>query len=143
MSAKATFPSLNNNNNFYQNDVINKRKAKINYCNNTSYCNRLITSNTYDNYYLYKNLINLGICNKLKQNKNNLVAGLYTNMNLNGICTVTNGAPCNSYNCNVCTTPVSIDPTLVFYQNYTIDPKGVLFGNTVCGIDNYINFTEF
>ena len=36
--------------------------------------------------------------------------------------------------------PTTINPNLTtpFYQNYTIDPKGELFGNTCCGLNNYL-----
>jgi hypothetical protein len=146
MLAKSTFSTLSNK--FEQSDVINRRKAKIVYCNTPSYCNRnrLIRVNSYDKYYTFnnaRNLIGLGICNQIQANKNNLVAGLYSKMNLNGICTVTDGFPCSSYDCVVCTTPAKIDPTTIFYETNTIDPKGVLFGKTPCGLNNYKNFMEF
>lgn len=146
MPAKSTFALLSNN--FQQSDVINKRKAKIVYCNTPSLCNRnkIIRVNNYDTYYTFnnaKNLISLGICNKLQKNKYNLVAGLYSQINLQGVCTITNGSPCSSYNCAVCTTPTIIDTTIVFYENYTIDPKRVLFTNNQCGLNNYSNFMTF
>jgi hypothetical protein len=146
MSAKSTFALLSNN--FQQSDVINRRKSKIIYCNTPSLCNRnkIIVANSYDTYYTFnnaKNLIRLGICNQLQKNKYNLVAGLYSKMKLDGICTVTNGTPCTSYECTVCTTPTAIDNTKVFYENYTIDPKGLLFGNNQCGLNNYSNFMTF
>lgn len=36
--------------------------------------------------------------------------------------------------------PTNIDPTISFINEYTIDPKGQLFGNTQCGINNYTNY---
>ena len=39
--------------------------------------------------------------------------------------------------------PTTIDPNLTpFYQNYTIDPRGELFGNTCCGINNFLLYRK-
>ena len=53
-------------------------------------------------------------------------------MDLQNVCVVNNN---NTGNC-----AYTIDPSLNFYLNYTIDPSGVLFGNTECGINNFENF---
>lgn len=39
--------------------------------------------------------------------------------------------------------PVEIDTTVEPYLKYNIDPSGNLFGNTVCGIDNYKNYIVY
>ncbi|MFY7730783.1 MAG: hypothetical protein ACOVRN_14770 [Flavobacterium sp.] len=36
--------------------------------------------------------------------------------------------------------PVTIDTTVEPFLKYEIDPEGVLFGNSSCGIDNYRDF---
>jgi len=39
--------------------------------------------------------------------------------------------------------PTTIDTSKPFYLSYTIDPTGVLFGNTPCGMNNYPNFMVY
>jgi hypothetical protein len=41
------------------------------------------------------------------------------------------------------TTPAELDTTAVPYLAYTIDPSGNLFGNTICGTDNFQNYLRF
>lgn len=40
--------------------------------------------------------------------------------------------------------PTAINPNITtpFYQNYTIDPSGELFGNTCCGINNFLLYRK-
>jgi hypothetical protein len=40
--------------------------------------------------------------------------------------------------------PTTINPNITtpFYQNYRIDPKGELFGNTCCGKNNYLLYRK-
>jgi hypothetical protein len=40
--------------------------------------------------------------------------------------------------------PTTINPNITtpFYQNYTIDPKGELFGNTCCGVNNFLLYRK-
>ena len=37
----------------------------------------------------------------------------------------------------------TIDPSVSFYTNYNIDPEGVLFGNSLCGLNNWTNFMKY
>ena len=39
--------------------------------------------------------------------------------------------------------PAYLDVTSIPYLDYTIDPSGNLFGNTVCGTDNFQNYLVF
>jgi hypothetical protein len=68
-------------------------------------------------------------------------------MNLKNVCTLINGFPCNNINtsCEACSDPVTIDmlSTVPFNWTNTIDPVGALFGDTPCGIENYINYMRF
>lgn len=49
----------------------------------------------------------------------------------------------------VSTASDNISPALVdvtknpFYSYYTIDPQGRLFGNTLCGQNNYVHYLQF
>lgn len=100
----------------YQSDYIKNKKYKIGYLNG----------------------------NSLLFNKNNLIAGLYSKMNLNGVCNVINGRPCSAV-CDSCDNPASIDANsiLPFNQTNTIDPIGELFGNSQCGIINFTKYMEY
>ena len=39
--------------------------------------------------------------------------------------------------------PTNLDVTSIPYLDYTIDPSGNLFGNTVCGEENFQNYLQF
>lgn len=38
--------------------------------------------------------------------------------------------------------PVEINASAIPYYSYNVDPNGVLFGNSPCGLLNYVNFME-
>ena len=65
-------------------------------------------------------------------NKTELNYNLYTEQNLKGVDVLEKE--------NVSST--SIDPSLNFTQNYTIDPRGELFGNTPCGWNRFTHYTQ-
>lgn len=111
MSAKAAFGTLNKN--MYQSDYLNKKKGV------TMGCNRLCKKTDVNN-------------TKFSTNKYNLIVGQYTEMNLKDVVTVD----------NITSTPVVINPydSKPFYYTNTIDPYGQLFGNSPCGILNYVNY---
>ena len=74
--------------------------------------------------YSYKNSIN----------KANLNVNLIKKLDLKNV-------PVISDNNNV--SPTTINTTNVPYLNYNIDPSGNLFGNTICGVNNYINYMVY
>lgn len=39
--------------------------------------------------------------------------------------------------------PVTIDTSVTPFLTYNIDPSGVLFGNNLCGINNFINYVSY
>jgi hypothetical protein len=41
------------------------------------------------------------------------------------------------------TVPAYLNKTAIPYLDYTIDPSGNLFGNTICGIDNFQNYLQY
>jgi hypothetical protein len=65
-------------------------------------------------------------------NSNDLNINLFTKLDLQNVCVV------NSSSTKQCTS--SINPSVPFFLNYTIDPSGVLFGNSECGVSNYENY---
>lgn len=151
---KPAFGTLREN--LYQSDYINRKKGKLVYCKTPSYCNKLKIANNYElvnSYNLGRYSRNLETCNIIPVNKGNLIIGQYSKLNLNNVCTISNGTPptkpCSNDNpCNPCqnNTPVQIDPnsaTEPFYWNKTIDPIGELFGASQCGELNYTQYMFF
>ena len=132
--AKPTFGVLHSN--LYASDYIQRKKAKIAFCNElqSPYCKKVLTQNQLLNFKKgeYNN-------NKYKHeypfNKSNLIAGLYTKEQLTNIITLckVEGEICQP---NTIINPLNIP----FYNFYKIDPEGELFGNTLCGINNYTNY---
>jgi hypothetical protein len=135
--------------NTIQSDYIKSKKSRIAYCNTTNKCSSKTRS--YDQMNLinngrrhsYKYLVNNEL---LPFNKNNLISGLYTKLDLENVCTLINGFPCNNIDtsCAACNNPVSINTTSTLPLNWTntVDPVGALFGNTPCGIFNYVNYMK-
>jgi hypothetical protein len=149
--AKPTFGTLTKVG--YQSDYISNKKANLLYCNNRdkTNCNKLTKSkvSNYANYNLfytgrYLNAVNNGCV--LPFNKTNLIAGQYSKMNLTDVCTVSKGSPCPIDNdCSGCSEPIIIDSNSSepFYQEYTIDPLGLLFGKSTCGINNFTKYMVY
>ena len=146
--AKPTFGTLRPN--VFQSDYIVNKKAKLAYCNSPSKCGNNINA-SYNQMNLFNNgrriSFNYLANNKLVPfNKTNLVAGLYSKMDLENVCTLINGFPCNQIDtCTACKNAVSIDKDSLVPLNWsnTIDPVGELFGNTLCGANNFIDYMKF
>ena len=146
ISAFPTFGKLREN--LYQSDYLERKKALLTYCNSPSYCNKITSAYSYDQRYLYNlgTYVNsLGQCNVLPVNKNNLVAGQFSKLNLKYVCTVNAGTPpLQPFTNSSCSSvPVLINPnnsTTPFYYDNTIDPLGEEFGLTQCG---ELNFTDY
>jgi hypothetical protein len=68
-------------------------------------------------------------------NTANLNINLVTVLDLSGVPVIQ-----NNINNDV---PTSLDVTSIPFLSYKIDPSGNLFGNTVCGADNYQNYLKF
>jgi len=118
-------------------EYINNKKAKNSYCisnkcvNNitniksASQSNLLMFKQSYNQtYYPYKNSIN----------RANLNFNLITKLDLEGvpvISDISGNSP----------TPILVNS--IPFIDYTIDPCGNLFGNTVCGINNYTRYMVY
>ena len=145
--AKPAFGTLKENG--FQSDYIANKKAKLIYCKERLYCDKLLRASSYDQKSLFNrglNIKNLGNCTLLPFNKSNLIVNLYSKEDLVDVCTVIKGYPCDQINeCTACDTPCTIDADLTepFNFNYTIDPQGTLFGNTPCGVNNFVHYMEF
>ena len=65
------------------------------------------------------------------------------NLNINLVTTLDlSGVPVIQQNTHL-EIPAYLDTTAIPYLAYTIDPSGNLFGNTVCGTDNFQNYLRF
>jgi len=136
ISAKPAFGVLQNNS--YASDYIQKKKLRQ--LLSSSVKNQKSTNITKYNSSILNNceIYNNIVYNKFFFNKTDLVAGLYSKENLNGVITLSGITQTQSV-----TISPSINPTIQpFYYYYTIDPNGELFGNTQCGINNYTNFMQ-
>ena len=69
-------------------------------------------------------------------NTANLNINLVTVLDLSGVPVIQESA--SPYN-----VPTNLSLSVAPYLNYTIDPSGNLFGNTVCGADNFQNYLLF
>jgi len=117
-------------------DYIYNKKAKTTFC----LANKCIPSKTVNTQ---GNLLLLNRSNKLKYypcvnaiNKANLNINLITSLDLSGVFVIKNVDFPN-------TTPIPINASDVPYLDYVIDPSGNLFGNTVCGINNYLRYLVY
>lgn len=122
-------------------NYIYNKKARASYCvaNN---CVPAINIGTQGNLLLFNRSCKLSIypCKNVI-NKTNLNINLITSLNLHGVPVIE-----NMTNQEV---PTSIIPTNLLninsypYLIYNIDPSGNLFGNNVCGINNYLSYLEY
>lgn len=65
----------------------------------------------------------------------NLNINLVTTLDLSGVPIIQQNSPYKI--------PANLDITAIPYLDYTIDPSGNLFGNTICGTDNFQNYLRF
>ena len=94
----------------------------------------------------FGNLTRVGHQNVLHFNKTNLIAGLYSKMDLKEVCTISNGSPCSLIDtCSGCSTGaiINANSSEPFYQQFTIDPLGTLFGKTACGTNNFTSYMVY
>lgn len=146
ISALPTFGTLRQNLN--QSDYITRKKGLKTFCTNPSICNNNIykSYNDLNSYNWGKYTQSLNKCPQIPINKANMVLNKYSTYNLNDVCSIIEGNPCStSINCvnNCPPIPINISTTVPFYETYTIDPNGALFGTNQCGTLNYTHFLKF
>ncbi len=141
--AKPTFGVLQKNG--YASDFTEKKKLKEVFSDSLKIQNRRNLSQSQllklKNCELKKNII----YNQVYLDKTNLIAGLYSIENLEGITTVcTRSEVDTETNLPSCLQEfTTIDPSAQpFYIHYSIDPTGALFGNTQCGLNNFANYMQ-
>ena len=116
-------------------DYIYDKKAKTTFC----LANNCIPSKKVNTE---SNLLLLNRANKLKYyacqnffNKANLNINLITKLDLTDVPVIAD------FSGNI--TPTTITQAAIPFLDYNIDPSGVLFGNTICGINNYLSFMVY
>lgn len=94
------------------------------------------------NVYSPSNILFLKTANvypRTNSDKTQLFTNLYTKLDLSNL---TGNTPIIS-DLSGNTFPVTIDTSVTPFLKYNIDPSGVLFGNTLCGINNFINYISY
>lgn len=118
-------------------DYILQKKAKRSYCNvslckpinNVKSQSDLLTLNK-SNYLFNK-------CISRSFNKTNLNVNLFTKLDLKDVKVIADTSTGQS---PVFINLVTKNPP---YITYTIDPCGTLFGNTICGVNNFQNYVVY
>lgn len=115
-------------------EYIYNKKAKTTYCSNT--CSPSLKFGSESNMLLFKTSYKLGVYPCLNSiNKANLNINLITKLDLSGNVPVIQDASGN--------TPSTITISTTPYLEYNIDPSGNLFGNTICGINNWEKYMVY
>ena len=118
-------------------DYILKKKARATFCKSST-CPPRYNFNTQGDLNLLRTAKYLdSVKCKLPFGKNNLNINLVTKLDLTDVCVIEDASG------NVCPTNIIYDEIPDFYNRYIIDPNGNLFGNTQCGISNFLNYLVY
>ena len=131
-SAKSAFGSNKGTNE--AGNYILKKKARASYCTSSS-CPPIYNLNTQGELNLLRTA--KYIDRTLPFNKNNLNINLVTKLDLTNVCVIEDASG------NVCPTTIVYTDIPNFYTRYIIDPSGQLFGNTSCGVNNFLNYLVY
>ena len=113
--------------------ILNK-KAVASFCSpNDCVPNRALLTQSNRLLLRTANKIYLGI-NQDDYNRSNLNINLVTKLDLTDVPVIIDIS--GNY-------PAQLDVTTIPYLDYTIDPSGNLFGNTICGTNNFQNYLQF
>ena len=94
--------------------ILNKKKKIINCNSSKPNCNNNNNLNNFNNY--------------------NLNINLATKLDLTNISIIEDASG------NICPTTIIYSEIPNFYNRYIIDPKGELFVNTECGVNNFLSY---
>jgi hypothetical protein len=115
-------------------DYIYNKKTKSTYCN-AKFCTRSLTVGSESNYLLFKRAKKMRVYPCLNSiNKANLNINLITKLDLTGFPVIEDASG---------NFPTTITTTTTPYLQYNIDPSGNLFGNTICGINNWEKYMVY
>ena len=130
--ANPTFAKVKEPNN--ASDYIAYKKTRNSFClKNVCIPNRNLYSES--NYLMYKRANNYITNPCSNYNKSQLYTNLYTKMVLNDEIPIITDISGNTF-------PVIIDTSVAPYTKYCVDPNGVLFGKSVCGLENFLHFVQ-
>ena len=121
---------------------IENKKAKASYCiGNTCPVNVKVGSQS--NLILFNKAKRLKrtqtkCANSLTFDKTQLYVNLVTQLDLSNVDVVV-----DLFNNDGAHHPIVITNDATPYLDYNIDPSGNLFGNTICGINNYIHYMKY
>ena len=119
-------------------DYIYNKKAVATYCN-ANICTPSLTIGSENNYLLFKRANKLLVYPCLNSiNKANLNINLITKLDLTGVPVIQDFSG-NTWPSSINTMNTVPDP----YLRYNIDPSGNLFGNTICGINNWEKYLVY
>ena len=119
-------------------NYIYNKKAKSTYCN-AKFCTPSLTVGSESNYLLFKRAKKLRVYPCLNSiNKANLNINLITKLDLTGVPVIQDFSG-NTWPSSINTMNTVPDP----YLRYNIDPSGNLFGNTICGINNWEKYMVY
>jgi hypothetical protein len=127
-------------------DYILNKKAKNTYCNITLCrpANKIV--NQSDLLMLRKSNQLYNKCKSYNFNKTNLNSNLFTKLDLTGIKVIASlktGKSPTPIIPQIGQSNINYLQTNPYSTLYVIDPCGVLFGNSTCGINNYQNFIVY
>jgi hypothetical protein len=110
------------------------KKARATYCF-TNNCPPRVRVGSQSNLLLFRRSNRLSVypCKNVI-NKANLNVNLITELDLKDVPVIAD------FNGN---TPVAITNNAIPYIDYNIDPCGNLFGNSVCGINNFVHYLKY
>jgi len=132
-NGKTTFAQFKKSSDSSEHTLL--KKIKYSFCT-PDYCRPNKNMYSQNNYMLLKkaNHIKYNPCDYI--NHTQLYVNLITKLDLSDNAVVVTDLSGNFY-------PVEINTTVEPYLNYNIDPSGNLFGNTVCGINNFQNYMVY
>lgn len=116
-------------------DYVRNKKARASFCG-ASLCNQGRNVSSQGNLLLLNEskYLNYFSCGDI--DKTSLHVNLLKKLDLEGVAVIqNNNPPFNS--------PTNISATIPAYTNYIIDPSGSLFGNTNCGVYNYMYYLSY
>lgn len=135
-SAKPAFAQVNEV--LDQGEYIKNKQTKYTFCN-PNICHPNKNINSQSNLLLLRQANSLVLYPCDNFNKTQLYSNLYTKLDLydlSGNTPLISDLSGNKF-------PVLIDTNVSPFLKYNIDPSGNLFGNSPCGIDNYLNYVTF
>jgi hypothetical protein len=127
--------------NIYSPNICHQNKKAKNICS-PNICHQNKNVNSESNLLMLKKANTLKFNSFIsKFNKSNLYINLYTKLDLKDVCTISNLS--NNFPISITRDVPAINPVEPTFSNYVIDPSGNLFGNTPCGINNFVNYMVY